>query len=787
MFLTYLKNMWQKFLKFLICLLVFLMPLFWLPFTYEAFEFNKSYLLFFLAAAGLLAWLARMVFEDKKVRFKKGPLDLFVIVFLAVLVLNALFSVDKTSTLLGFYGRFWPNLIGLLSLIIFYFLLSNNAEIENADKKSITISGITKTFLWSSFLVLLTAYFSLFGVWGELGKILKLPAVMSLKTFNTVGGSFEQLSIYLAVVFVFLVISLAFREFHKLSGEAEGERKRQSRRRYFPQYFLLAAIFLFLVLTGSWQSWFIIFFSLLLFLVFSFWKRIFREDVSRLSLTTLFIIISAIFLFRNPVGGLLRQIKIFSNIPQEVQLSQNVSWATSFKALKENPLLGVGVGNFNYAFSKYKPQSFMRSPWWYIRFDRPANHFSEILSTEGILGILADLVLLGMFFVVSWFVLSAKTTEKESKIQWQAPLIFSFVAVLAGQFVFYQNITLAFLFWLFLALGVISWGKPQKEKIFAFKELPELGLIITVLFWSALVGIGVFSFVLVKGFVADIYYRRFLVDPSADVAKIEMAVKLADKRADYHIALAGRYLGLISEELAKPQPDNQKVINLVALSIREGRRATEVSPKNIGAQQALGIVYREVQGVAQGALEWGIKTFRSALETEPKNPALYVELGKLLLADNKKDEARVLFEKALQLREDYVPAGIQLSVLDEADGKIEEATKRMEDLVVKNPFSIDAHFQLGRLYYNANRYNEAISQFESVLAIFPNHSNSLYSLGLIYEARGQKTKALEQFRKVLDLNPGNKTIIEKIQSLTAEAQKSAEEVKEEKMPAAKKK
>ncbi len=59
--------MYDKIIKWSIYLSVFLTPLFFLSFSYEAFEFNKQYLLFFLVLAGLLAWLAKMVFWDKEV------------------------------------------------------------------------------------------------------------------------------------------------------------------------------------------------------------------------------------------------------------------------------------------------------------------------------------------------------------------------------------------------------------------------------------------------------------------------------------------------------------------------------------------------------------------------------------------------------------------------------------------------------------------------------------------------------------------------------------------------
>ena len=89
------QNTLDRIVKIIISSLVFLVPLFFLPFSYEAFEFNKQYLLFFLVLAGLAAWLAKMVFFDKEVKLKIARYD-FDFVFLHV-------HIPLTSNLAGDY------------------------------------------------------------------------------------------------------------------------------------------------------------------------------------------------------------------------------------------------------------------------------------------------------------------------------------------------------------------------------------------------------------------------------------------------------------------------------------------------------------------------------------------------------------------------------------------------------------------------------------------------------------------------------------------------------------
>ena len=103
------------FIKYPVYLLVFLLPLFFLPFTFEALEFNKQYLLFFLVSLAFLAWLIKMVVKEKEIRVRRTFLDIPVLLFMLVAILATVFSVDKWASLMGFYGRFHPSLIGTLS------------------------------------------------------------------------------------------------------------------------------------------------------------------------------------------------------------------------------------------------------------------------------------------------------------------------------------------------------------------------------------------------------------------------------------------------------------------------------------------------------------------------------------------------------------------------------------------------------------------------------------------------------------------------------------------------
>ena len=178
------SNFLNRSVEFSIYVLVFLLPLFFLPFSYEALEYNKQYLLFFLVSIGFLAWIAKMIFVDRELKFKKTLLDIPIFTFLFVSILSAIFSVDRFSSLFGTYGRFSDGLIGILSLGILYFLITNNVT---------QVSKLIKTLLLSVLFVVLFSYFSIFGIWEKLNTVFGefLPQIILQKIFNPVSGSME--------------------------------------------------------------------------------------------------------------------------------------------------------------------------------------------------------------------------------------------------------------------------------------------------------------------------------------------------------------------------------------------------------------------------------------------------------------------------------------------------------------------------------------------------------------------------------------------------------------------
>ncbi len=754
------QNVLNRIIKTSVYLLVFLIPLFFLPISFESFEFNKQYLLFFLVSLAFFAWLVKMVLVDKQIRFRWTPLAFFVLAFLVVAIISTIFSVDKSSSLFGFYGRFSGGLIGILSLGALYFLITNNVRTrpevstgsnseKRADDRPLTTGGILTTFFCSSFLVVLASYFSIFGIWAKINSLLSLPPVMLQRTFSPVTGSLEGLSIFLAVVAVFL------------AGLLMGQKVR-SRLIGLLRWLLFIATLILLIIIDFTPAWLLILASLILFVIFSLWRRVFRENVNRLLIPIFLIIVAAVGIYFQPTRIIFGPDSQIANLPQEQVLNQKTSWSIGYQSTVEDVksgFLGSGPGTFHYEFASQKPIEINQSWLWQIRFDRAGSHLAEVLGTMGFLGVLAYLGIIGMFLLISYFLL--KTSR------FQLPILLT-LTLLVAQVVYYQNTTLAVLFWLTLGLSAVSWQKPFREKVVSFREFPELSLIFSTI--VIILGIALLAacFFGVQFYLANVNYAKAqtMISGPERVNVLVKAARLNPSIPRYRLALARAYMVEALVEMAKPveEQDADRLANIVTGAIDQARIATDLGPNQVATWETRGVIYREIRTVITGAAEWGVISFERAIALEPTNPVLYTELGKLYVALGDEQKAREEFDRALGQKSDYVDALIQIALILESQGNFPEAISNMENLVMTYP-SVEVLFQMGRLYFNNNQMDEAITQFKRVLILSPNHSNAHYSLALAYVAQGKKDLAIHEFEKVLELNPGSQDVIDKIEQL----------------------
>lgn len=741
-----------------------LMPLMFLPWTYEAFEFNKQFLLIGGGVVLLAVWVAEAVMR-REARVVKSPLNWVVLAWLAVAVLSTVFSIDWITSVLGFYGRFNGGLVSIVGYVIWYFLVMQVSRRKD-ESQAIFAAWLIGVGVGAVILLL-----QLLGLhWLPL-------ALAQSASFTPLGRSLNAVVLVLATG---LPLALWFaREARQLVWRVLS--------------LVLVVVSLVLIFLIDYQlGWVGLLAASLVWLGLVFWKN---ESVGYQ-----WTILPSLALLLTVIGWPLVTTRLTgAAIPVEVNLSLPASWTIALQNVKSNPILGTGLETFIYGFSKYKPTNFNDSDFWAFRFDKSASELSQAFATTGFLGLAVYAALLVLALYLCWRMLKDKGA---SNWYWRAAITSAVVVLVVGNVLYFSNTVMAFSLW--LLLGVLAGIGSNGERHLSLTGSPRLSFLFSFgLALVALVAVGVW-FGIGRFWAADYAYAKAQIEgqnlTTLDQSAVDMAkaVTLNPFRDSYRIGLAQVYLALANRQANSPAAttpaDRQKQLQVlqqyIASSIAAARSATDLERANVANWEALGSVYRGTVLFTRDAETWVIDSFQQAVKLEPSNPALYTELGKayLISASRKRQESSATqdpaakakldadantqvtkaiqqFDQAIQLKAQYTPAHFNEALAYELQGKIDDAITKLESIRSYNPTDPDVLYELGSLYYGKGRYDYAEVAFTTITNLVPNHANALYGLSLVYQKKNELDKAIAVLQKVLDLNPSNQTVQQQLDAL----------------------
>ncbi len=744
--------------------LAFLIPLFFLPFTSDVLEFNKQFLLLVASAVLLIFWLAK-VLVTRKIEIRKSLVNIFIVLFLASVLVSSLLGGNIYQALVGFGGVISESFIVLVCLAIVYFLASNGFK----DKKEIS------TLFFSLLASALVA-----GILGFLqlaGKFVLPWDFAQTAGFNTLG-SVNSLEIFLAAMLVMTVTLFT------------------DRSRPTWQLVTLAVasvLMLFIMISFNFLNVWWILIGIMTLVVGVGIVRQGRASQTRLILAMVVLAIALLLSLTklNISGGWL-------NIPAEVSPSYSATIEVDKGVLGKNLFFGAGPGSCGSSWELYRSELINQTIFWNVRFSQGISKVVSMPSTVGVVG--AGLWLLVMFFFAVWGLFKLFVGKGEN---WTFAFAFysGWLFLAAMQFFYPSSLALEFLFWLTLGVSLFLLKELKKDEtekssdiLVAFrKESPLASIFSFLLVIIMVLGISIF-YLGARYWYADVLFARGVqastvagnLDKSTDL--ITRATNLNPYRDTYLNSLSQVALLKVGDELAKPQ-STQRDANIqqyIAGAINIAKSATDLNPKNPDNWIQRGIVYQNVLGYLTGADDWMINAFTEATRLQPKNPYAFYELGQgyELLSNytysqagqdkdkqakaadymNKADEA---FSQAVAVKSDYSPAHYQLALIYDAQGKADQAIAKMELTKASYPNDTGVAFQLGLLYYKKQDWSKAQGEFERAITLDTNYSNARYFLGLVYDRNNEKQKAIEQFTKIAQLNPDNQEVQKILANLSA--------------------
>lgn len=747
-----------------IYILAALIPVFFLPWTADALDFNKQALLVVLVLTGIFAWMLKTVVSGSAT-FNTNKTNWAILALLVAYGLSTIFSVAK-------YGSFWgwplvtsESLLSLICLVAVYFLTVNTFS----EKEIFTSFSI---FSISALVALL------YGVLSMLGLHVLPWSFAENNSFNTVGsvgslGFFAAALLPLFIIFAIIILP--------------SEAKRWWKILFVANIILTLAV---LLLVNYRFVWLACLLAAALLVVLGMVRRDILDG--RWMFLPIFFLVVALFfaMFQPPLAW----------VPQkalEVSLSQKANLAIDAQALKSSPLFGSGPGTFVYDYGKYRNLDLNSNPLWNITFNSGSSKMLTVLATTGVLGTITWLATLGMviFYGLKFLIFSRSKGVAGKTLLLMLALLITICTLTFGYFFYNSNITIEFAYFLAAAslLALIAKNPSNLQlKTFALKSSPASVLIFNLVFTAILIfGLG---FLMFEGqrYIAEVSYYQGVGEfregrKDAAIALIKKAASNNSSMDIYFNQLSLFSLSKLQDIAASLQgatsadeATKAQAAGLINDAIAATNIATGANPNNVDNWSNRGYVCQNLIGLSVDGLDCSIHSYDRAITLNPTNPYLPLQQGNSYLiqstattlpADQTKDnlllQAKQRYDESLRLKPDYATAFFQLALVAQAQRDSAAQSSALASAAMYGANDANLILQIGLLYYQEKNWDKAQEFFQKLLVANPNNSNIIYYSGLAYYNAGKKDQALVAFTKLQELNPDNEAVRKIIANMEA--------------------
>lgn len=365
-------------------------------------------------------------------------------------------------------------------------------------------------------------------------------------------------------------------------------------------------------------------------------------------------------------------------------VSLQTSWSVAVDALKENPILGVGPGNYITAFNRFRPITYNQTDLWATRFTAARNWPLTVLTEAGLLGFAA-------FVLIAWKVflmLRANFREMGAKLE-KANLNLVSLAVLSlAILLFPANIVVIVLIFMILLLNIktnpftvhlsaFMYGpnSTKPSKVIAYiVAIPAVILVIVLYVFGGRAILGEYQFKEAINAAAANDGRGAYELLQAAIAKNPYVDRYRTIYAQVNLALAGNVAS--SENLTDEQ--RNLVTQLIQQAIREAKATAALNITRSGNWEILARTYQGIIPFAQGSDVFAVQSFNQAIGLDPYNPNLRIALGGIYFAQGNYDEAIRIFELATYAKPDLANAHYNLAVALREKGETARAIEEMK-------------------------------------------------------------------------------------------------------------
>jgi serine/threonine protein kinase/Tfp pilus assembly protein PilF len=172
--------------------------------------------------------------------------------------------------------------------------------------------------------------------------------------------------------------------------------------------------------------------------------------------------------------------------------------------------------------------------------------------------------------------------------------------------------------------------------------------------------------------------------------------------------------------------------------------------RSVRAQTGLGLARALARADRTGE---GEEVLHDLVRRSPDNPETHFYLGIALADQQKLDDARAAFLKAIDLKPDYAEAYNHLGAALADQQKFDQAIVAYRQAIKHEPDSAEAYNNLGNALAQIKNLPEAEVAYQKALDLDPAQAAANYNLGRILRDQKELDQAIVSFRKAIGLKP----------------------------------
>ena len=727
--------MLEKISKICVYLLIFLVPVFFLPTTAWPLAWNKYLLLAVLAGLALIFWLIRII-KTGVLKLKWTKLATAVFILLVTLGLATIFSNARGVS-------FWQiisagSYLNFIFYIIIFFLAGNifDRDKDVARALVVLLAGVALANL----LFLAQLFFGSFWPW-EFARAIGFNLVGSVWALAVLAGG-------MAVMLVALLGQTAIfkNKYYQWLG-----------------YLILLSFAVSLIIIGFKPVWL----AMALSMIIIIWQKLKsfapakeaepgavnsgKEDegdkgssiinveapaadrATKIDLKAvylpaiIFVLAIILIVIKVPLGERWQLPNLITLNSQ----STNSIVADTFRDSFKNMVIGSGPATFEYQYLAHKPAGIVPGPFWQTRFVQGKYALATFLAEFGMLGLVGFLLII-IFFLRQGIKTVISSKEKDERQPVRSAVFAAGFYFLFCWFAYSADFTLLFVGFLILGLWLAVSRAERKEVVFT--KSPQLAFLIMLISIVIIPSLVIVLFCSGKKYVGAINYNQALAAATKEDMDIDIAIGLLIKAVKqdgdndlYLRELSEAYLIKFTQLEANTQLSAEQKKQEAQAVVNElesvAQKMLAVNPKNSQNWEQVGRIYGSFTALDPGAYKLSIDNYLKAGELDPQNPLLLLKI------------ASINFEMAKSARSQAKQPGIKAEDQKQLQAVAEQGLK------------------------------SALAYADKASALKSNFVPAYYFRALVYDFSEQYELALVNYQIVLQVEPTNQEIIDRVKKI----------------------